>query len=89
MESIFICGGGSAVPGVGPRLLQEISAHLLPSMQPVLCPLPEYMPEHASKVAASMGAAALSKAVFAQNHHINRTEYDEYGPSFIHRKCFS
>jgi len=47
IESIFICGGGSAVPGVGPRLLQDISAHLLPSMQPVLCPLPEYLPEHA------------------------------------------
>jgi len=47
IESIFICGGGSAVPGVGPRLLQDICAHLLPSMQPVLCPLPEYLPEHA------------------------------------------
>ena len=89
MESVFICGGGSAVSGVGPRLLQDISSNLLPSMQPVLCPLPEYMPEHASKVAAIMGAAVLSKAVFAQNHHINRTEYDEYGPSLIHRKCFS
>ncbi len=46
MESIYICGGGSAVPGVNPRLLQDISAHLVPSMQPMLCPALEYMPEH-------------------------------------------
>ena len=49
MESIYICGGGSAVPGVGPRVLQDISAHLMPSMQPLLCPALEYMPEHAGK----------------------------------------
>ena len=49
MESIYICGGGSAVPGVGPRLLQDISAHLVPSMQPLLCPALEYMPEHTGK----------------------------------------
>ncbi len=36
-----------------------------------------------------MGAAVLSKAVFAQNHHVSKVEYDEYGPSYIHRKCFS
>ena len=51
MESVFICGGGSAVPGVGPKLLQSISAHLPPSVQPVLCPVPEYMPKHAGTTA--------------------------------------
>ncbi len=50
MENIFICGGGSVVPGVGPRLLQSISAHLPPSMQPVVLPVPEYMPEHAGRI---------------------------------------
>ena len=43
----------------------------------------------AGKVAAATGAAVLSKAVFAQNHHVSKVEYDEYGPSYIHRKCFS
>ena len=43
----------------------------------------------AGKVAAAMGAAVLSKAVFAQNHHVSKSEYDEYGPSYIHRKCFT
>lgn len=45
-----MCGGGSAVPGVGPRLLQSITANLPPSMQPVLLPVPEYMPEHAGRI---------------------------------------
>ena len=53
MENIFICGGGSAVPGVGSRLLQSISAHLPPSMQPVLCPVPEYMPDHTGMIRIS------------------------------------
>ena len=43
----------------------------------------------AGRVAAAMGAAILSKAVFAQNHHVNKVEYDEYGPSIIHKKCFT
>ena len=60
MESIFICGGGSAVPGVGPKLLQSISAHLPPSAQPVLCPVPEYMPEHAGTTAEPPASCSKS-----------------------------
>lgn len=66
MESIFICGGGSAVPGVGPRLLQDISAHLLPSTQPALCPLPEYMPEHTGAHPESLRQHGRRHYVFTQ-----------------------
>ncbi|CAL8461863.1 g1394 [Coccomyxa elongata] len=88
VENIYICGGGSAAPGVGPRLLREICSLAPPSMQPALCPTPEYMPDYTTRMAAWMGGAVLSKVVFPQNHHVSKYDYDEVGPAVVHKKCF-
>ncbi|KAK9908828.1 hypothetical protein WJX75_003441 [Coccomyxa subellipsoidea] len=89
VENIFVCGGGSAVPGIGPRLLREVGSLAPPSLQPALCPTPEYMPSYSVRMAAWMGAAVLSKVVFPQNHHVSKYDYDEMGPAVVHKKCFA
>jgi actin-related protein len=89
LENILVCGGAGTAPGLGPRLLREVCAVSPPSVQPSLCPVPEYMPSHTLRAAAWMGGAVLSKVVFAQNHHITKNDYDEVGPSVVHRKCFA
>ena len=84
-----MCGGGSAVPGIGPRLLREVGSLAPPSLQPALCPTPEYMPSYSVRMAAWMGGAVLSKVVFPQNHHVSKYDYDEMGPAVVHKKCFA
>jgi actin-related protein 7 len=35
-----------------------------------------------------VGGAILAKVVFPQNQHVTKGDYDETGPSIVHRKCF-
>ncbi|KAG6536726.1 hypothetical protein ZIOFF_001793 [Zingiber officinale] len=58
------------------------------SIRPSLIKPPEYMPENLSKNSAWMGGAILVKVVFPQNQHVTRGDYDETGPTIIHKKCF-
>lgn len=53
------------------------------SLQP-----PEYMPENLTMYSAWVGGAILAKVVFPQNQHVTKADYDETGPSIVHRKCF-
>ncbi|KAG6533325.1 hypothetical protein ZIOFF_007192 [Zingiber officinale] len=58
------------------------------SIRPSLIKPPEYMPENLSKNSAWMGGAILAKVVFPQNQHVTRGDYDETGPTVVHKKCF-
>ncbi|KAG1348012.1 actin-related protein 7 [Cocos nucifera] len=58
------------------------------SVRPSLVKPPEYMPENLSKNSAWMGGAILAKVVFPQNQHVTKADYDETGPSIVHKKCF-
>lgn len=49
---------------------------------------PEYMPENLTTYSAWVGGAILAKVVFPQNQHVTKADYDETGPSIVHRKCF-
>ena len=49
---------------------------------------PEYMPENLTVYSAWVGGAILAKVVFPQNQHVTKADYDETGPSIVHRKCF-
>nr|CAB3494568.1 unnamed protein product [Digitaria exilis] len=55
---------------------------------PSLVKPPEYMPENLARYSAWMGGAILAKVVFPQNQHVTKGEYDETGPSIVHKKCF-
>ncbi|KAG6533324.1 hypothetical protein ZIOFF_007191 [Zingiber officinale] len=56
------------------------------SIRPSLIKPPEYMPENLSKNSAWMGGVILAKVVFPQNQHVTRGDYDETGPTIIHKK---
>ncbi|KAG6533326.1 hypothetical protein ZIOFF_007193 [Zingiber officinale] len=58
------------------------------SIHPSLIKPPEYMPENLSKNSAWMGGVILAKVVFPQNQHITKGDYDETGPTIVHKKCF-
>jgi actin-related protein 7 len=45
------------------------------------------MPEGTPSYASWVGGAILAKVVFPQNQHLTKADYDESGPSAIHRKC--
>lgn len=86
-ENILLCGGGSCIPDFGTRFVTELQSVSPPSLQPAMCPCPDYMPEHTLKYSSWMGAAILSKMVFQQNQHITKLDYEEAGPMVVHKKC--
>ncbi|KAK9819458.1 hypothetical protein WJX74_007996 [Apatococcus lobatus] len=87
LETLLVCGGGSSIPGIIRRLVSELHQLCPPSItpQPVTCP--EYMPEQSVRYSSWMGGAILSKIAFQQNQHASKYDYNESGPSIIHRKC--
>lgn len=68
-------------------LLYRVSRNTISSAFESLQP-PEYMPENLSLYSAWIGGAILAKVVFPQNQHVTKADYDETGPSVVHRKCF-
>ncbi|CAM6095009.1 unnamed protein product [Calypogeia fissa] len=88
VENIVLCGGTSTLPGFEARFQKEASVLGTPSVRPTLIKPPEYMPENTMRYSAWMGGAILAKVVFPQNQHITKAEYDETGPTVVHRKCY-
>ncbi|KAK4797253.1 hypothetical protein SAY86_029579 [Trapa natans] len=87
LENTVLCGGTSSIIGFEDRFQKE--ANLCSSaIRPALVKPPEYMPENLMMYSAWVGGAILAKVVFPQNQHITKGDYDETGPSIVHRKCF-
>ncbi|XP_057976313.1 actin-related protein 7-like [Malania oleifera] len=87
LENTVLCGGTVSMPGFEERFQKE-AAMCSAIVRPLLVKAPEYMPENLKMYSAWVGGAILAKVVFPQNQHINKAEYDETGPSIVHRKCF-
>ncbi|KAI3990968.1 hypothetical protein MKX01_026152 [Papaver californicum] len=86
LETTVVCGGTASMVGFEERFQKE--ANLCSSaIRPSLVKAPEYMPENMVKNSAWMGGAILAKVVFPQNQHVTKADYDETGPSIVHRKC--
>lgn len=77
--NILLCGGSSLFPGLTERLSLEMQARASAKQVNVLAP-PDRM--HLVWVGASILA---SLSTFPQLS-ITKAEYDEYGPTLIHRK---
>ncbi|KAK9111454.1 hypothetical protein Scep_018973 [Stephania cephalantha] len=87
LENTVLCGGTASMIGFEERFQKE--AYLCSSsIRPSLVKPPEYMPENMIKNSAWLGGAILAKVVFPQNQHVTKGDYDETGPSVVHRKCF-
>ena len=81
-SNIVLSGGTSMYPGMADRIQKEMSA-LAPSTMKIKVIAP---PER--KYSVWIGGSILASLSTFQQMWISKQEYDESGPSIVHRKCF-
>ena len=81
-QNIVLSGGTTMFPGIQERLQKEIAA-LAPSSMKVKVIAP---PER--KYSVWIGGSILASLTTFQQMWISKSEYDESGPSIVHRKAF-
>lgn len=77
-----LTGGSTMYPGIADRIQKEITA-LAPSTMEIKIIAP---PER--KYSTWVGGSILASISTFQQIWISNQEYDESGPSIVHRKCF-
>jgi actin-related protein len=77
-----LSGGSTMYPGIADRMQKEITA-LAPSTMKIKIIAP---PER--KYSVWIGGSILASLSTFQQMWITKAEYDEAGPSIVHRKCF-
>jgi len=80
--NIVLSGGTTMYPGIAERLTKELTA-LAPSTMKIKVVAP---PER--KYSVWIGGSILASLSTFQQMWISKAEYDESGPSIVHRKCF-
>lgn len=80
--NIVLSGGTTMYDGIGERLTKDITT-LAPSTMKIKVVAP---PER--KYSVWIGGSILSSLSTFQQMWITKEEYDESGPSIVHRKCF-
>ncbi|KAI8929006.1 actin related protein 1 [Entophlyctis helioformis] len=80
--NIVLSGGTTMYPGIADRMQREITA-LAPSSMKIKIVAP---PER--KYSVWIGGSILASLSTFQQMWISKQEYDESGPSIVHRKCF-
>ena len=81
-SNIVMSGGTTMFPGIPERMQKEITA-LAPSSMKIKVVAP---PER--KYSVWIGGSILASLSTFQQMWISKQEYDEAGPSIVHRKCF-
>merc|ERR1712113_1265191 len=81
-SNVVLSGGTTMFAGIGERMAKEITA-LAPSTMKVRVVAP---PER--KYSVWIGGSILSSLSTFQQMWISKGEYDESGPTIVHRKCF-
>ena len=77
-----LSGGSTMFPGFADRMLKEITALAPPVMKIKIIAPPE------GKNTVWKGGSILASLSTFQQVWISKQEYDESGPSIVHRKCF-
>eukprot|EP00930_Biecheleria_cincta_P005075 TRINITY_DN105_c0_g1_i3.p1 TRINITY_DN105_c0_g1~~TRINITY_DN105_c0_g1_i3.p1 ORF type:complete len:377 (-),score=78.31 TRINITY_DN105_c0_g1_i3:269-1399(-) len=80
--NVVLSGGSTMFPGIGERMTKELTA-LAPSTMKIKVIAP---PER--KYSVWIGGSILSSLSTFQQMWISKGEYDESGPTIVHRKCF-
>ncbi|XP_052274037.1 actin-3-like [Dreissena polymorpha] len=80
--NIVISGGSTMFPGIADRMQKEITALAPPTMKIKIIAPPE------RKYSVWIGGSILASLSSFQQMWISKQEYDEAGPSIVHRKCF-
>jgi actin len=78
--NVFLGGGNSKISGLAPRLQKELSI-LAPTTQIGVSLLGN------SEYSAWKGGCVVASLSSFQNHFIAKADYDETGPSIVHRVC--
>nr|AGE45656.1 putative actin [Stylophora pistillata] len=77
-----LSGGSTMFPGIADRMQKEITALAPPTMKIKIIAPPE------RKYSVWIGGSILASLSTFQQMWISQQEYDESGPSIVHRKCF-
>merc|ERR1711885_15521 len=80
--NVVLTGGTTMFAGIGERMTKELTA-LAPSTMKIKVVAP---PER--KYSVWIGGSILSSLSTFQQMWISKGEYDESGPTIVHRKCF-
>ncbi|XP_068242707.1 actin, cytoplasmic-like [Palaemon carinicauda] len=80
--NIVLSGGTTMYPGTGDRMLREIVSLSPPVLKVKIIASPE------RKYSVWIGGSILSSLSTFQEMWITKQEYEESGPSIVHRKCF-
>ena len=81
-SNIVLSGGTTMYPGLQERLQKDIAAMAPPSVKVKVIAPPE------RKYSVWIGGSILASLTTFQQMWINKDEYEESGPSIVHRKCF-
>jgi len=79
--NIVMSGGSTMYKGIQERMTKEITALAPPTMKIKVVAPPE------RKYSVWIGGSILSSLSTFENMWITKEEYDESGPSIVHRKC--
>ncbi|KAL7434846.1 hypothetical protein ACHAXH_005481 [Discostella pseudostelligera] len=80
--NIVLSGGTTMFPGISERMSKEITALAPASIKVKIVAPPE------RKYSVWIGGSILASLSTFQGMWISKEEYDESGPSIVHRKCF-
>lgn len=80
--NIVLSGGTTMFAGIADRMSKEVSGHAPSSMKVKVVAPPE------RKFSVWIGGSILASLSTFQQMWIAKSEYDESGPSIVHRKCF-
>ena len=81
-ENIMMSGGSTMYPGIAQRLLADLKKNAPTSARVNIHADPN------RKFSVWIGAKILTELNSFNDQWITREEYDEVGPSIVHRKCF-
>ena len=81
-QNIILSGGTTMFPGIADRMQREIAALAPTTMKIKIIAPPE------RKYSVWIGGSILASLSTFQQMWISKAEYDESGPSIVHRKCF-
>ena len=82
LANIVLSGGSTMFPGFAERIQKEIAALVPPDKTIKIIAPPE------RKYSAWIGGSILASLSTFQQMWISKQEYDESGPSIVHKKCF-
>jgi len=80
-RNIVLSGGTTMYPGIQERMTKELVALAPPSMKINVIAPPE------RKYSVWLGGSIMTSLANFQNMWITGMEYQDYGPSIVHRKC--